>query len=300
MGDFPKIEDSTATCPLCGGGDGVRIHPGNAAPPSPEGLRITDAHYGTVGPLFRCPACDFRFTPMKGSRLDDLYAEMEDPEYERTRPQRLLQAAKTLETLRPWKTSGRLLDIGAGSGILVEAAVQAGYQAEGIDPSAWLCQQAARRGWRVHAGVLPHPEVVGPFDVVVLMDVLEHVADPLALLDQAAALLPPGGVGLILTPDVRSLAARLLGFRWWHYRLAHVGYFSRANLALALGRAGLEPLLWRRPGWYFPADYLFKRVMGYLPPPIRQESPALLRRFTVPLNLGDSLLCLFRKPPARA
>lgn len=273
------------------------IHPGNAvAPLAAEHLRITDAHYGTVAPLFRCPLCDFRFCPPEeGVSLDRLYAGMEDPEYERTRPQRLFQAARTMEALAPWKPSGRLLDIGAGSGILVEAALRAGYRAEGIDPCAWLCQQAAQRGLTVHQGILPHPSVAGPFDVVVLMDVIEHVTDPLSLLEQAAALLHPEGVGLVITPDVRSLAARLLGFRWWHYRLAHVGYFSRSTLLPALRQSGLEPLLWRRPGWYFPADYLFNRVMRYLPAPIQWKPPRILERITVPLNLGDSLLCLFRK-----
>ena len=63
-----------------------------------------------------------------------------------------------------------------------------------------------------------------------LVDVIEHVADPLALLRGARDYVAPGGLVLLVTPDVDSVAARLFGKRWWHLRLAHVGYFNRRSL----------------------------------------------------------------------
>lgn len=68
---------------------------------------------------------------------------------------------------------------------------------------------------------------------------------------QLAAAIPsvlsPGGLLLVVAPDVQSLAARLLGWRWWHYRLAQSGYFSRTTLQTVIDKAGLQTQRWGRP-----------------------------------------------------
>ena len=106
------------------------------------------------------------------------------------------------------------------------------------------------------------------------------------------------GVLAVATPDVGSLAARLMGWRWWHFRLAHIGYFDRRTLDLATARAGFQPLARHRPGWFFSADYLLERALKLLAPSIRVRSPGVLRRLSVPVNLGDSLLGIYRKTRA--
>ena len=106
-------------------------------------------------------------------------------------------------------------------------------------------------------------------------------------------------------PDCASLAARLLGRRWWHFRLAHVGYFDRRSLTRAAERAGLEPVQWRRARWFFTIGYLASRVETYLP-------VARLNRFAerfaplrwvyarvIPVNLFDSWVTLLRRPEGR-
>jgi hypothetical protein len=66
------------------------------------------------------------------------------------------------------------------------------------------------------------------------------------------------------SPDVESLTARLLRERWWHFRLAHVGYFSEATLTQA-ANAGLRVVSRRRPKWFLPVGYLAERGWAYLP-----------------------------------
>ena len=39
---------------------------------------------------------------------------------------------------------------------------------------------------------------------------------------------------VIVTPDIGSLAARIMGGRWWHYRVAHINFFNRRSLAWLL------------------------------------------------------------------
>ncbi len=252
---------------------------------------ITDAHYGRTGEIHECADCGF----LQCSEQSDVlgfYESLVDEVYDETRGARALQARRLLQQIRPPRPGGRLLDVGAGSGILVAQATELGYRAEGVEPSAWLQRRAVERGLAVELGTLPHPQLGGPYDVVTLIDVVEHVPDPVGLLERAREVTAPDGVVAVVTPDVGSLAARLLGWRWWHFRVAHVGYFSTATLKLALQRAGLgEPRL-SRPGWYFPADYLVERVNTYLPRVLRVPAPRWLGGIRVPLNLRDSLLAI--------
>ena len=139
-------------------------------------------------------------------------------------------------------------------------------------------------------GTFPHPEVRGPFDIITLIDVVEHVPNPVELLRYISQALGDGGIAVIVTPDVGSIAARILGWRWWHYRAAHIGYFKKKNLLLALERAGMKPVLVKRPGWFFTADYLWVRTHRYLPRFLRVSPPDFLKRVVVPLNLRDSWL----------
>ena len=280
-----------STCWACGATGLTLYKKGNAQQVESTHFAITDPHYGITGTLSRCPRCHFLQCDDFAS-LTHFYETLIDPEYEVTRAPRALQARRLLDTLPVTCPTPSLLDIGAGSGILVEAAQDRDWHAQGIEPSQWLSEQAILRGLAVHEGTLPHPDVTQTFDLVTLVDVLEHVNDPLTLLKNARAHLSPNGVGLLVTPDRGSLTARLMGFRWWHYRVAHVGYFNRTALTLLLQRAGLEPITWRRPTWYFPLDYLWVRLGCYVP--YWPAPPSWTKSVTLPLNLFDSFSITFR------
>lgn len=289
------------TCPVCRSGefdvpvDRARRHL-NA-----ESFRITDSAYGQTGPLYRCRGCGFRYVVFPEDVLA-YYESMEDPDYERGRGYRTLQQRRLLERLRaalPNATS--LLDVGAGTGMLVEEALAQGLTAIGVEPSRWSAQVAKDRGLPVLEGALPHVELSGrTFDAVTLVDVIEHVPDPVGLLRLCADHIRPGGGLLVVTPDVGSLAARVMGRRWWHYRMAHIGYFDVRTLKLALAKSGLTPLTTRRPSWFFEARYLYARVRRYVPLPdsARFDSGFASRVLSMqlPLNLGDSLELVARKP----
>jgi SAM-dependent methyltransferase len=219
---------------------------------------------------------------------------MEDQQYEATRASRALQELGILRHIPVSQRRGRLLDIGAGSGILVEQAKKIGFEAEGVEPSIELQTRAVELALNVHLGVLPHPDICGPFDVITIVDVIEHVPDPVGLLRQARELLSPNGILLVVTPDRRSFVARLMGWKWWHYRVAHIGYFDRQTLAAAISIAGLKVSALKRPGWRFPASYLVERVMSYAPQALRFRPPVALDWFIIPLNLRDSMLAICR------
>jgi len=261
---------------------------------SSKEFAITDSAYGVTGELSRCPACGF----MQCSELTDVlgyYETLQDGAYEAGSAERSRQARDVLRIALRFKPSGRLLDIGAGSGVLVEEASRMGYDAQGVEPSAWLCERGREKGLCIHRGVFPHPDVTGLYDVVTLVDVLEHVPDPVGLLRDMAQVLNPQGIAVVVTPDLGSVCAHVMGWKWWHFRIAHIGYFDHRTLNRAAEKAGLEAISVGRPIWYFKAGYLIERFQAYWPLFLRFPLPDFINRRVIRLNLGDSLQVVYRR-----
>lgn len=299
----PRI--STRTCPVCGSDATSPSKPnGLGRELRPEDLRITDGRYGLTLSLRRCADCRFVFAERdEVKRLTDLYARLSDTAYEDGRDTRRLQMQWLLRQVLAVRPRARtLLDVGAGTGLLVEEAQAAGLTAVGVEPSRALVEAGQLAGGgTLLQGVLPHAALEGRvFDVVSLVDVIEHVADPVQLLRDAGRALAADGVMLVVTPDRSSAAARLFGKRWWHFRPAHVGYFCRSSLIRALEAAGLEPESWHRAQWFFRLRYLAERLERYLP--LRGLNRVVLRsprmrpwyERVVRLDLRDSFLVFAR------
>jgi 2-polyprenyl-3-methyl-5-hydroxy-6-metoxy-1,4-benzoquinol methylase len=162
---------------------------------------------------------------------------------------------------------GRLLDVGCALGDFIEVARELGWDAEGIEISAYAAAQARARGLRVPTGTLE--DVVLPeraYDVVTLYDVIEHLTDPVRTLQRVRGLLRPDGVVHVVTPNVGGLQARLLGPRWYHYKPGeHIYLFSPTTAREAIERAGLGWIGWSRSGSYVTLTYVFSRLRYYAP-----------------------------------
>lgn len=291
--------DTSHHCRICGSNTQLKWPSSLENAINSDSFAITDAHYGQTSAIYECPQCGFR-------QCNDLqevlsfYETLEDQEYENGRKERYLQAEALLEELKNHCQSGRLLDVGAGSGILVEAALKKGYDAQGIEPSIWLQEQAVERKLPVRKGTLSDVAEEEAFEAITLIDVIEHVVDPLTLLSEIKKRLRSDGIAMIVTPDCKSFFAKLLGRKWWHYRVAHIGYFDRKTLRDACQRSGLEVIKTTRPGWFFTMDYLWVRLMQYFPKWMRCKPRNWMRRKTVSINLRDSLSVIIKpyKPKA--
>jgi 2-polyprenyl-3-methyl-5-hydroxy-6-metoxy-1,4-benzoquinol methylase len=288
-------EERCTTCWVCGCSRFTLVRPSSVDRDLDAGhFQITDKNYGQTLAIYRCHSCGF----MQCHDIENtlaFYEEMEDESYEQGRSQRLMQARTLLSYLATYKSSGHLLDVGAGTGILVEEALKMRFDAQGIEPSDALTSVAEEHGLPVLKGVLPHSSARADYDVVTLIDIIEHVTDPRSLLEQIVAVMSDEAYCMIVTPNVNSIAARVMGARWWHFRIAHVGYFNQKTLAILIDKAGLEIVTTSSPGWYFPANYLLERLFSYLPQWLRPPIPRFLEKLTVPLNLYDSLCVICRK-----
>lgn len=149
---------------------------------------------------------------------------------------------------------GRLLDIGAGTGIFMHLARERGWEPSGVDICPLTADKAAREfGVRIAVGPFEQHEFDGrPFDAVTMLDVLEHVHDPLASLRHVHALLRPGGAVCIAVPNQRSLltavvdtyaraggpAADKLLLRL--YVAPHLHYFTPKTIRRVVSAAGFR------------------------------------------------------------
>ncbi|MCA9101087.1 MAG: class I SAM-dependent methyltransferase [Planctomycetales bacterium] len=267
-------------------------------PLTPEDLRITDSRYGLTAELWKCESCGFIFADDAAvSDLVELYSQLTDDDYVDSSPARALQMRWLMDkatSMRPQAAS--MLDIGAGTGLLVAEGAARGLRAVGVEPSASLVA-CGREQYAVELlqGTYPHEQLAGQkFDIVFLVDVIEHVSNPVELLQSCANALNLGGLFVVVTPDAGSMAARMLKDRWWHYRLAHVGYFDRDSMTAAARTAGLKPEVFKRARWFFPLGYVADRLGEYLPLKtlnrLARATPGVRRLYemTVPVNPHDS------------
>lgn len=127
-----------------------------------------------------------------------------------------LQLRGKAATILPFVAGGRLLDVGCGSGELLERHVALGWGGWGVEISPEAARYAReQRGLRVWQGDLPGASFpAATFDMVVFSHSLEHMFSPTATLREANRILRPGGRLFLALPNAASAEARLFG-RWW-------------------------------------------------------------------------------------
>ncbi len=264
-------------------------------------------------PIARC-ACGMMFVarPVADRVLESLYAEhyftggLDDgvpgySGYADDEPILRWNFARRLHALERLVAPGALLDVGCALGFFVRVARERGWEARGIDRSAYAAAQATAQGIPVvHGDFLTSSLEPAGLAAVTMLDVLEHVADPRAYVRRARELVRRGGVLLVETGDVGSLFARLSG-RHYHFFSPpnHLTFFTRATLARLLREEGFAEVLFFRVGKWVRVRQILYHLHGRARRPavkraLRAAVTSRLARVVIPLNLGDDLLALAR------
>ncbi len=147
----------------------------------------------------------------------------------------------------------KILDIGASVGEMGAALVSRGCDVTGLEYSPVLAAEARKRLTRVFEGdieqlVADGFDPGGPFDCVIMADVLEHLRDPWRVVQWAADQIGDGGSMVISVPNVRHL--RLIWAvvlrRSWPYQdsgifdRTHLRWFAHENLAQLLNHTDFQ------------------------------------------------------------
>jgi glycosyltransferase involved in cell wall biosynthesis/2-polyprenyl-3-methyl-5-hydroxy-6-metoxy-1,4-benzoquinol methylase len=135
---------------------------------------------------------------------------------------------------------GRVLDAGCGRGELL-AMLPGGLQKYGIDISAEACRFAEGRGIKMVCSSICDATFDCDFDLIVALDVLEHCAEPVAVIGHLSGFLSPGGYLVIQTGNADSLAARTLREDWAYTAVfGHINVLGVTSLRLMLEKSGLQ------------------------------------------------------------
>ena len=263
----PASQVATA-CALCGSAEAVRMISG-----------VRDYVTGQLFELRHCLRCAFAQTEPRPISLAPYYP------VRYRRYQRL--TAALLQQFYRWRAwrwvsrlgrSGAALEIGCGDGWMLAALREQGWQVIGTERSVESAIPTQGHRVPVFVGELDAVRPTARFDVIILFHVLEHIMDPVAVLQRCSVLLKPGGRVIVAVPNWGSWQAQCFGADWLHLDVPrHLNHFSRHALAHVAEQAGLriartsyfspehDPYGWvqsalNRCG--FPQNLLTKWLMG--------------------------------------
>lgn len=221
--------------------------------------------------LWRCHECGVIFTAPDASVSRELYrhyyddARFESPSTVAASLDRVVRAAEC------YRKTGRWLDIGYGKGALLSSAEKRGWTCHGVELSPQALSFGERRGWIVTNDAGDSRLCPDCFDVVTMIELVEHLDAPRRFLKTAALWLRPGGLLYITTPNADSLNRRTLGLRWSVVAPPeHVTLWTARALTRALENSGFGVVRVRTEGLN-PADLVVPFRANRNGPPVNRN-----------------------------
>ena len=223
------------SCPACEGR------------PSKFATLFTVTGFGRMCPVLKCAHCGL---VLKGELPDDKtlaglyskeYVHFRNPQAPPTAADvqsiaNKLEACRSASRALREKTKYRILDVGCGGGSVVRILRDLGHDAFGIDP--YLPEEISQRYLHRDAAEIAGEE---EFDIVLMLNVAEHLPRPEALFSSIRPLLAFDGVLLLTCPFGDSLARKVYCERWGQIALdEHLLFWTRPSLQAFLRRLHFE------------------------------------------------------------
>ena len=262
--------------------------------------------------IYRCKKCNLLFLyPQKNNPIEvygaDYFAGAKEGfgyvDYDRDKEPMRKTFEKYLSQIeRLLSKKGKLLDVGAATGFFIDMAKSRGWEVSGVEVSEYAAAEARKKELNVETGTLSaYSAPEGSFDVITLLDVVEHFSDPIEEMKKAYKLLRQGGVLFVNTPDAGSLYAKVLGSKW-HLIVPpeHIFLFSTKALVYFLERQGFEVVIVKKIGKRFTLQYILqtlarwqdKKAFRILATKIQKTG---LGKISLPLNFRDNVCVIARK-----
>ena len=240
-------------CPVC---DGITLE------------HIMDVKDHTVSgdmfPLVLCRKCSLVFTQDVPTEDEigpfyaaEAYISHTDTDkglvnnlYHRIRKITLRQKRKMIIS-RTGKQTGKLLDIGSGTGAFLAEMRKTGWEITGIEPDSTARSNASR----IHGVKALEPSALGAlpaaeYDAITMWHVLEHVHNLHGYMDRICEMLKPGGTAFIAVPNYTSTDAEIYGAAWAAWDVPrHLYHFSPKSMHVLAERHGME-ITAELPMWF--------------------------------------------------
>ena len=267
---------------------------------SEKQFMITDNAYGKTWNLTQCQNCSHVFAnPCPSPKLINyLYSRIKDPDYEEEAAGRGKNFKRILSRLEKMHhEKGVLFDVGAATGILLNKALNRGWHPAGVETSRWAVDVAEEKyGIKIKQGDFNTLSLLpDKITAVTMVDFIEHIPDPYTAVTQAYGILKYGGTLCIVTPDLNSLAARITGQNWWHFRPAHLAYFTKKSLIYLLASAGFQIKKIKRYSWTFSSYYILSRKPIFRFLIKNRKMASFWKKIPIKLALLDSFEVYARK-----
>lgn len=203
--------------------------------------------------IIECISCGFKFTNPRPeeNKLGDYYKSEEyvshsntnkgliNTAYQMVRKYTLL---KKLQLISKFYKTGKILDIGCGTGEFLKTFKDAKWQTLGIEPSADVRKMAIEKyGLDVkEEAEIKNLEASG-FDVITMWHVLEHVPHLNDRIEDLKRLIKPNGIIIIAVPNCTSLDAKIYAENWAAYDVPrHLYHFSPKDIETVFKNHGLN------------------------------------------------------------
>lgn len=141
---------------------------------------------------------------------------------------------------------GKILDIGCSNAAFL-AYLGGEWEKFGVEPSKAAAAMAQRRGIKIVASTIDN-DIRGDFNVLLAMDVVEHLPRPRDFFRRASDLLLPGGILVISTGDTDCWQWRLQREKYWYCATfpEHVSFYNRSSLKHLGASFGLRSISHQR------------------------------------------------------
>ena len=253
--------------------------------------------------IFRCAACGVgrtetkSFDPSAYYNADYFTGKHSDGYADYVGAENVLRRefAHTADFVRRFVPRGRLLEVGCAYGFFLQEA-RRHFDVCGIELAEEAAAHCRQAGLDVATGIADEPTLArfGTVDVIVLLDVIEHLPDPRETLALCLKRLNPGGVLVITTGDFGSLPAKMAGAGW---RLMtppqHLWFFSEESIRRLGASLGLTLEHFDHPWKFVPLSLIsfqLRRMLG-----LRTDASPSASQLGLPVNLFDAMRVVLRK-----
>jgi SAM-dependent methyltransferase len=163
------------------------------------------------------------------------------------------------------KAHGKVLDVGCGTGDLLEELKNRGCEPFGVEFNPVSFDTCKRKGLDVRCGNFIDADLPkGFFDTVIFWHSLEHLPSPRRALAKTLALLKPGGTVFIHSPNAKSYLAGIFGRHWYAWQIPfHLYHFDVHSIQLAAEKSGFNTVKLRTA----TPEYFIAHSLGNAPWP---------------------------------
>lgn len=156
-----------------------------------------------------------------------------------------------IRNIKKFVPTGNFLDIGCSFGGFLERARVYGYNPYGIEISEYSSDFARKRSIPVYTGNFLDADYQNEFfDVITMIEVIEHLEEPRLVFEKLYRYLRKGGVAVLQTANFEGKQAMKEGKNYHYYLPGHLYYYSRSNLIEFLSVAGF-----RKFKMYYGVDF---------------------------------------------